>query len=66
MLLLFIFLQLYNRRKKVLKGEKEALYWSQISHTFMSNESSEDEGGTVSYIVHRPKWRSQGFNVFDS
>ena len=56
--------QLYNRRAKALKGDKENFYWNQIDHQFMSNESSDDDDGTIFYKVHKPSWRSQGNDKF--
>ena len=39
MLIIVLSLQLYERRKKVLKSEKETKLWKSIDYNFMTGES---------------------------
>ena len=49
-------LQLYDRRKKVLKKDRENEKWSQIDHNYMTEES--DAESVV--MQHKLPWRSEG------
>ena len=53
-------MQLFNRRERFLKSENERKYWKQLDYRYMSQESSEDEDGSMVYLVHSPAWRSEG------
>ena len=53
-------MQLFNRRERFLKTENERKYWKQLDYRYMSQESSEDEDGSIVYLVHSPAWRSDG------
>ena len=53
---------MYDRRSKVVHVEEEAERWKKISSKLMSEESSDDELGTI--IIHRPVWRSKSRHRF--
>ena len=54
MLIIVISLQLYERRKKVFKSEKETKLWKSIVYNFVMEES--DGGGNIRQ--HSLPWRS--------
>ena len=54
MLIIVLSLQLYERRKKVLKSEKETKLWKSIDYNFMTEES--DGGDDIRQ--HSLPWRS--------
>ena len=54
MLIIVLSLQLYERRKKVLKSEKETKLWKSIDYNFMTEES--DGGDDIRQ--HSLLWRS--------
>ena len=47
---------MFDRRTKVVHLGDETIRWKQISLKLMSDESSDDDSGTIT--VHRPAWRS--------
>ena len=51
---MLIIVQLYERRKKVLKSEKETKLWKSIDYNFMTEES--DGGDDIRQ--HSLPWRS--------
>ena len=53
---------MYDRRSKVVHVGEEAERWKKISSKLMSEESSDDELGTI--IVHRPVWSSKSRHRF--
>ena len=54
--------QLYNRRKRHLKGQ-EQLYWDSIDPSYMSEESTHESGEEVVVHKHTPPFRSEGETV---
>lgn len=50
-------LQLYLRRLKLCKNEKERKYFEQINDLYMTEESDESDG--TCFRQHKPTWRSQ-------
>lgn len=50
-------MQLYEKRKKFLKGEEELSKWASISACYMTEESEADE---EEIRQHTPQWRSEG------
>lgn len=54
-------MQLFDRRKKNLKG-KEPNWWEQLSIDYMSLESSDNEDKDV-MVVHSIPWRSNSKSV---
>ena len=48
--------QLYDRRKKYLRNDKEREKWKEIDHRFMTEESDVDE---VAVAQHKLPWRSE-------
>ena len=55
-LIIILSLQLYERRQKVLKSEKERKLWESIDYNFMTEES--DGGDDIRQ--HSLPWRSEG------
>ena len=53
-----IYLQLYERRKKVLFEGEDKERFKCVSVDLMSDESSGGEDNTL--VVHQPIWRSKG------
>lgn len=53
---LFVFIQLYDRRKKHLRNEKERERWMQIDYRYMTEESDMDEDKVGQ---HKLPWRSK-------
>ena len=52
---LFVFIQLYDCRKKHLRNEKERERWMQIDYRYMTEESDMDEDKVGQYKL---PWRS--------
>lgn len=52
-------MQLYDRRKKCIKKDKEKDKWTKIDYRCMTEES---DASNASDVVHRHKlvWRSEG------
>ena len=50
-------MQLYDRRKKTIKKDKELQRWNEIDHHYMTEESDDNEGGI---LQHKLTWRSEG------
>ena len=50
------FAQLYDRRKKHLRNEKEREKWKEIDYRFMTEESDVDEEAVAQ---HKLPWRSE-------
>lgn len=50
-------MQIYIRRSKYIDTAEEREKWQQIDNRYMSDESSDEEGGLS---VHHPTWRSLG------
>jgi len=50
-------MQLYERHQKMLHEGQEKEKFSELTLTYMSEESSCDEDGMVN--VHKPEWRSE-------
>ena len=49
-------MQLYDRRKKYLRNDKEKEKWKEIDHRFMTEESDVDEEAVAQ---HKLPWRSE-------
>ena len=54
----YICLKMFDRHSEVVHAGEETLQWKQISLKLMSEESSDEESGTIT--VHQPAWRSSG------
>ena len=52
-----LFLQLYNRRKKLCKGDEQK-FWNELTEKFMTEEETDSEH-TDTFVQRRPRWRSE-------
>ena len=52
-----LFLQLYNRRKKLCKGDEQK-FWNELTEKFMTEEETDSEH-TDTFVQRRPWWRSE-------
>ena len=52
-----LFLQLYNRRKKMCKGDEQK-FWNELTEKFMTEEETDSEH-TDTFVQRRPWWRSE-------
>ena len=55
---MILLLQLFERRKKYLKGKEEEEKWATIDANFMTEESEAEDGET--FRQHQLQWRSEG------
>ena len=50
--------QLYERRRKLIKGQEETKKWKEIDYHYMTEESDDTDGEKLH--THKHQWRSQG------
>lgn len=60
---LFSFVEMYEKRKKFLKGEEEISKWASIGPCYMTEESEADE---EEIRQHTPQWRSEGMHLYSN
>ena len=56
-----LWIQLYDRRKRVVQTEEEQIAWDQLSGDYMTEES-ENEDGVIYY--HKLTWTSESMITF--
>ena len=54
------FMQLFERRSKLIQGQNERSLWKHITPAYMSDEETDTENG--GFTLYKPKWRSDLLN----